>query len=258
MNNQILLTPLFLDEPVAGLEDLAAPGWSVNRPALPDGDRLSRLGVVHEAIADWVQRTLANGERPVSIAGDCCTAIGVLAGLQRGGVDPTLIWFDAHGDFNTPATTPSGFLGGMPLAMIAGRGDLTLPAAVGLAILPERKILLTDGRDLDPPERAALNQSAVVHRDDPADLLTCDLPAGPLYIHFDVDVVALNESPAQNYPAGGGPSAAVLHTVFERLAATQRVAAVSMSTWNPAFDPDGRSRATSMALLQTLVGNLSA
>ena len=60
------------------------------------------MSVVHEAIAAWVQETLAAGGRPVSIAGDCCTAIGMLAGLQRGGLDPTLIWFDAPWGFQHP------------------------------------------------------------------------------------------------------------------------------------------------------------
>ena len=118
--------PVPADTPVSrsagpGLEALACPSWRVNRPVLPEGDPRDRMAIVHEAIAAWVEETLKRGRRPVSIAGDCCTSIGVLAGLQRAGVHPTLIWFDAHGDFNTPETTPSGFLGGMPLAMITGR-----------------------------------------------------------------------------------------------------------------------------------------
>lgn len=256
MNNRILLTPLFLDEPVPGLEALAEPGWSVHRPALPDAGRPTRMAVVHSALAAWTEATLRGGERPVSIAGDCCTAIGVLAGLQRAGLRPSLIWFDAHGDFNTPETTPSGFLGGMPLAMIAGRGDLGLPAAVGLEVLPENRIILSDGRDLDPPERAALAHSAIRHVEDPQDLLRGALPEGPLYVHFDVDVVALDESPAQNYPARGGPSAALLDTIFHRLAESGRVAAVSVATWNPALDRDRRSERTSMKLVAALVGGL--
>jgi len=83
------------------------------------------------------------------------------------------------------------------------------------------------------------------------------LPGGELYIHFDVDVVSLDESPAQNYPAEGGPSAALLHAVFGRLAATGRVGAVSVAAWNPALDPIGKSQAVSMALLHTLVGSLN-
>jgi arginase len=257
MENRIILTPLFLDEPVPGLDSLAGPEWVVNAPALPERSLQARMSVVHEAIAEWVQKTLLAGIRPVSIAGDCCTAIGMLAGLQRSGLDPKLIWFDAHGDFNTAETTPSGFLGGMPLAMIAGRGNLAMPGAVGLKPLAEKHIILTDGRDLDPPEKDLLTHSGVVHLEKPEDLLDQPLPDGPLYIHFDVDVVSLKESPAQNYPAAGGPSAVLLRAAFGRLAETGRVAAVSMATWNPALDADRRSETTSMGLLQTLVGDLS-
>jgi arginase len=254
MKNHFCLTPLFLDEPVPGLEGLVNPDWRVNKPPWPDGDITTRMSTVHEAIACFVVDTLAAGQRPVSIAGDCCTAIGMLAGLQRAGLQPTLIWFDAHGDFNTMATTPSGFLGGMPLAMIVGRGDLGMPAAVGLDPLPENQVILTDGRDLDPPERDLIVNSGVIHLSDPTDLLDFSLPGGPLYIHFDVDVVSLEDSPAQNYPAEGGPSAALLQTVFRRLAGTGRITAVSVATWNPALDPDRISETTSLDLLETLIG----
>lgn len=253
-SNRVILTPLFLDKPVPALTALAKPGWVINDPPLPAGELPSRLAPVHEALADFVAATFAAKQRPVSIAGDCCTAIGVTAGLQRAGVNPTLIWLDAHGDFNTPETTPSGFLGGMPLAMLVGRGDLCMPAAVGLKPLPEDRVILTDGRDLDPGERELLAHSQVIHLEDAAALGAHVLPDGPLYVHFDADVVAQDESPAQNYPAGGGPSAAELNTVFESLALTDRLAAVSICTWNPELDRDGRSRQTSMRLLKTLVG----
>ncbi|MDJ0886213.1 MAG: arginase family protein [Desulfobacterales bacterium] len=254
--NQTLLTPLFLDTRVPGLEALARPGWVLNKPTMPSGDQQTRMGVVHRALVELVAASLGAGRRPVSIAGDCCTAIAVAAGLQRAGVDFRLIWFDAHGDFNTPETSPSGFLGGMPLAMLVGRGDLSMPAAVGLSPLPENRIILTDGRDLDPEEKAMLKGSQVVHLRDPGDLLGCALAAAPLWVHFDVDVVALADSPAQNYPAEGGPAAAALQPVFAALAATGRLAAVSMSTWNPELDRDGRSAKISMDLLGTLVGEI--
>jgi arginase len=256
MKNSFILTPLFLDRPVPGLTSLAEADWTVHSPDLPEGDQRARMSAVHGMLAALVEDAIRRGGRPVSIAGDCCAAIPVLAGLQRCGIAPTLIWFDAHGDFNTPESSPSGFLGGMPLAMIAGQGDLALPAAVSLQTLPESRIILTDGRDLDPAEKESLASSAVVHLTSPEDLLRRNLPEGPLYVHFDVDVVSLAESPAQNYPAAGGPSSALLHAIFRRLAGTGRVAAVSMSTWNPDLDKNRRSEVASMDLLQTLVGRI--
>lgn len=101
MQNRFIVTPFFLDEQSPELESLAQPDGHVNKPALPDGDTQRRLSALHRPIADFVANTLARGERPVSIAGDCCAAIPVLAGLQRAGLNPVLIWLDAHGDFNT-------------------------------------------------------------------------------------------------------------------------------------------------------------
>jgi arginase len=258
MKNQVCMTPVFLDEPLCGLETLVKSDWMVNNPRLPEGERQTRMSVVHEAIASFVHDTIAAHRRPVSIAGDCCTAIGMLAGLQRAGIHPTLVWFDAHGDFNTEETSPSGFLGGMPLAMLVGRGDLTMLTAVGAEPLPESQVILTDGRDLDPLEKESLASSAVVHLADVKALLDYPLPGGAFYVHFDADVVCLAESPAQHYPAKGGPSAALVRAVFDRLARTERVTAVSVSTWNPELDPQHQSEATSMSLLRTLVGDFES
>jgi arginase len=252
--NRFILSPSFLDQAVPGLKSLAKSNWLINSPVLSEGSQQSRMSTIHQSLADIVAKAIASGKRPVSIAGDCCTAIGVLSGLQHAGINPSLIWFDAHGDFNTWETSPSGFLGGMPLAMIVGRGDQTLAAAVDLKPLPEDQAILTDGRDLDPAERAAVDQSAVVHLAQVADLLEYTLPAGPIYVHFDTDVVSLHESPAHNYPAAGGPPASVMQSVFNRLAQSGQVAAVSLSAWNPDLDKDKRSEDVSMALLHTLIG----
>ncbi len=177
------------------------------------------------------------------------STIGVLAGLQRRDAHPTLIWFDAHGDFNTWETTPSGFIGGMPLAMIVGRGEPRLGEAVGLAAHAEEAVVLTDARDLDPGERIALAGSRMVHVADVNALADGPLPDGPLYVHVDTDVINPDEAPAQNYPAPGGPGAAELGAVFRRLAAGGRVIAVSICGWSPDRDPD---RTTEKVCLETL------
>ncbi len=254
MKNRFIVTPFFLDQPSPELEVLAPPGWSVNKPALPAGDAQRRMFALHHPIADFVAGTIIRGERPVSIAGDCCTTIGVLAGLQRAGVDPFLIWLDAHGDFNTTKTSPSGFLGGMPLAMIVGRGDQTMTGAVGLEPFPEKRVILTDGRDLDPAERQALAGSAVLHLSDARALFDrLVVLSDPLYVHFDTDIINPTDAPAMSYRAPGGPAAAEIRVIFRALAQTGRVAAVSMTTWNPPLDTDGQSRAVCMELLHTLV-----
>ncbi len=158
-----MVTPYFLDESDAALtaavpasERLALndPGGIVDRST----DRLARL---HRPIAEAVAGSVARRELPISIAGDCAASLPVMAGLQGAGLDPVLVWLDAHGDFNTAETSPSGFLGGMPLAMMVGRGDLALPQASGQAPVREEDVWLVGARDLDPLEAAALEGSRV-------------------------------------------------------------------------------------------------
>lgn len=253
MNNQFIVTPFFLDQPSPELESLAHPDWFINKPTLTEGDVQHRMSVLHQPIADFVASSITRGNRPISIAGDCCTTIGVLAGLQRAGRDPVLIWFDAHGDFNTWETTPSGFLGGMPLAMLVGRGEQTMVNTVGLNPLTEARVILTDGRDLDPEEQQALAGSEVHLLTDIHSLLEHPLVTQPLYIHFDTDIINSKEAPGMSYLAQGGPSSTELQVLFRTLGRTGQIMAVSMTTWNPKLDQDGQSQSVSMNLLRTLI-----
>ena len=253
MKIQYILTPYFLDQPVPGLTELAQPDWIVNERQLPDADKQSRMSVLHKELAQHVSEALGKEALPVSIAGDCCTAIGVIAGLQRAGINPLFIWFDAHGDFNTWKTTPSGFLGGMPLAMIAGLGDQTMPNAFDLQTVEQEGIILTDGRDLDPSERELVSGSNITHIQNPMDLLDYNFGDRPIYVHFDTDIVNPLDAPAMNYVAEGGPRAEELAKVFQHLARTELVKAISVSTWNPELDEDGRSEETILDLLKELL-----
>jgi len=255
LEDRFILTPYFLDEPMPGLEPLADSSWQINRADLPDAEQQTRMGVLHEALANRVAHHLRSGFRPVSIAGDCCSAIGVAAGLQRAGFEYTLIWLDAHGDFNTWETSPSGFLGGMPLAMLAGRGEQTMPQAVGLQSVAEERILLMDARDLDPAEEAALLESKVLRFAGAGALIDHKLPDMPILVHFDTDIIDPSEAPAMNYTAPAGLSSDEVQEAFRYLARVGDIRAVSMSTWNPELDQDGQTRDVCMSSLQTLLGN---
>ncbi len=267
MPDRFLLTPFFLDDRLPRLDALADDGWQHNTPDLlpmtrPDDPqqrtRQRRLSLIHAGLAHAVAETVSAGARPVSVAGDCCATLGMVAGLQQAGVEPTLLWLDAHGDFNTWATSPSDFLGGMPLAMLVGLGDQTMVEALSLSPLSAERVLLTDARDLDPGERDLVEQSGVQHVPSLGDLLTGELFAsltnGPLYVHFDVDILHLDDVPAVSYPAAGGPRAGEVKQLFERLAQETNVAAVSLSTWNPDLPDANRSRETVMSLLAVLLG----
>jgi arginase len=252
-NPEYILTGYFLDQPLAGLDDLAQPGWQVNRAAPAGTKMIQRISSIHAELAVLVEGAIKSDRLPVSIAGDCCTAIGVLAGLTRSGIDPALIWFDAHGDFNTWETTPSGFLGGMPLAMLAGLGEQTVLEILEIAPLPQEQIILTDARDLDPGENQLVASSEITHLADPLDLLEISLPDQPLWIHFDTDVIDPEYVPAQNYPAPGGISPTELSRVFSYLKDSGRITAISLSSWAPDLPGAEKSRQVCLELLEFLV-----
>ena len=218
-------------------------------PPLPDGSPQQRMAVLYRHLADRI--SVEPG--PVAYAGDCLAAIGVLAGLQRAGIDPTLIWFDAHGDFHTWQTTQSGFLGGMPLAMIVGRGEQTIVEGAGLDPLDERRVVLVGARDLDPGEDEAVAASAMTVLS-VMDVIRRDPPPGALHVHVDLDVVDPREMPAHNYPAPGGPLLRDMQAALAHLAATGRVAAVSFSTWNPALPGADRAAAATAVLAAAILG----
>jgi arginase len=234
-----LLVPFHLDE---RLEDLVPPF---------DHDTLDQAGPV-----DLVALHRAAGERvaagvEIVVSGDCVAPLGVLAGLQRRGLDPGLVWLDAHGDANTEATTPSGYLGGMTLAKAVGWGDRELAHGIGLAPLAEQRVLLVGARDLDVAEREALDRSGITRRH-LADL-DGGLPEGALHVHLDLDIVDPGELPGLRYPAPGGPHRAEVHDAVARLAATGRVVALSLAcTWAPGVQPAG-AYDIAMPLLQRLL-----
>ena len=221
----LLSVPFHLDERL-GSFDVGVPADAQIAPDLPTGDPWGRMAVLYEQVADAV------GDGPLVVAsGDCTTSLGVLAGLQRVGRDVGVVWFDAHADFHTADTTTSGYLGGFPLALAVGRGDLVLPHALGLRPVPEQRVVLVDARDTDPGEHELLADSAVTSTSLAG--LPGVVPDGDLYVHVDVDVVTPAELPDLLYPTAGGVAVADLLAALEALTATGRVAAVGLAaTWH--------------------------
>ena len=251
MQNRWLLTPQFFDVPEPALAKAAPEGVDVNGPHdIPDRSAAS-MAAVHRPIADFVAVAAADNSRPVSVAGDCCASLPVLAGLQRAGIAPTLVWIDAHGDFNTPETSPSQFLGGMPLAMMVGRGPQWMCESVGLATLPEESVWLIDGRDLDPLERQALDASAI-RRTGMAGLKTLRI-TGPVWVHLDCDVMDSTEVPGFQYPVPNGPSVVDTVAALTIFAAANDIAAVSLSGWTDDLDPSGATARACKQALDALV-----
>jgi arginase len=253
--NQFILSPFSLDQRATVMDRLATPEWIVNMPALDGDGTTARMGAVHRPLAELVERAVIGGRRPVSIGGDCCQTLPVMAGLRRAGVDPILVWLDAHGDFNTWDTSPSGFIGGMPLAMHVGRGDLTLLEQLALAPMSETDVVLSDARDLDPQERISLAGSGVAHVGRIEDLLTRIPDTRPIYVHFDVDIIDAREAPAMSYPVTGGPTVATLTDVARRIRASDRLAAVSVTVWALDRDQDRQTERACMGVLDALVAD---
>lgn len=251
MPDRWLVTPQFFEVPEPGLLAAAPDGAAVNRSTGMSGRTAGEMAGLHRPVAAFVAAALAEGDRPVSLAGDCCTAVAALAGVRQVIPEPWFVWIDAHGDFNTPETSPSQFLGGMPLAMAVGRGPQWMCEAVGLTPLDEALVTLVDARDLDPLEAEALAASRVRHLGDIVDLATLRLE-GPGFIHVDLDVIDAREAPAFSYPVEGGPSAAEVAEALAAFAAANQIAAISFSGWDANSDTDGRTLASCRQVIAAL------
>lgn len=225
------------------------------------GDAQHALGAILAELAEEVRRARAAGALPLVIGGDCMVSLGVMGGLADAAAG--IVWLDAHGDFNTPETTPSGYLGGMPLAIIAGRALEGLRHAAGMsAMLPEERIVLLGPRDLDPPERAALEASPVALfssdalRTDP-DGIEAALARlgqhGPIYLHLDVDILDPTVMPGVVYPTPAGLRLDELHSVLWRIRAHCTLAAIALTALNLDAEQPEQALETALQLVQALL-----
>jgi arginase family enzyme len=267
-----LLVPYLMGKRRDGLQRvqrLDPQPWAVLRSPqstateLPDKDEQMRsMGRVYAELARHVERAAAAGDVPLSIAGDCVSTMGVMAGLQRAGREPQrMLWLDAHGDFHTWATTQTQYLGGMPLAMLVGRQDRrqhqrdsisALRQALGARPYPEERVLLSDARDLDPGEDEELARSGIV-RCPLAEVVRHLSPHETLYLHFDTDVLdEAQRMPALKYHVPAGPSVEEMAELFRRLR-DYPLLAVSVSAWHAELDEGDHAARICLELLAELL-----
>jgi len=237
----VIAVPYHLDDYLPDL-DLPVTAAGVVTSDMPQAAVWDRLAALYQRVATEVTGPALDGSCPVVMSGDCMTSLGVMTGLQRAGLAPAVVWFDAHGDVQTLETTASGYLGGLPLRLLVGYRPELITAQLGLRPVAEHRVMLVDARDLDPPEVTYL-AGAEIRRADVADLGSAELPAGPLYVHVDLDVVDAAALPGLRFPAPGGPGPDQVADALRFLLGTGRVAAVGLAcTWYP-----GRNAAAQIA-----------
>ncbi|MCC6313347.1 MAG: arginase family protein [Thermomicrobiales bacterium] len=246
----------------SGCFDLLGPPTVVDpdAPASLPTEPVAALGVIGGAIAQAVAAGARTGQPVLVVGGNCTVTPGIVGGLQAAhGADARigLVWFDAHGDFNTPRTTFTGRLGGMPVAVAAGLAYPAWREAAGMAApLPTDRILFVDVRNLDQPEAALLRATdAVVTAVTPADDLRraiADLAArcDRLYLHVDADV--LDAALVPNHPTvePNGPGLDDTLAAMDVVLATGKVAAFALVSVFAGGDGGDRSLESGLELLR--------
>ena len=196
---------------------------------------------VIRSVAATVRETVDQGGFPLVLAVNCFTSLGTVAGVGR---DLGVVWFDAHGDFNTPETTPTGFFDGMGLAMLLGDGWHELRQTLeGLRTVPAEHALLVGARDLDPAEQDRVSASALRQADaktleDALDELSREVDT--VYVHIDLDVIDPSVARANALSVEGGFGAEELEQALTAVSSRFEIAAAAMTAYDPSVDPEGR------------------
>jgi arginase len=203
---------------------------------------------LNRLLAEQVRSAISNKMFPVVLAGNCNSCLGTLAGIDQSQLG--ILWFDAHGDFNTPETTISGFFDGMGLAMATGhcwRGLLeTIP---GFRPVPEANVIHIGARDLDPEEEKLLNRSEVkvIRPGKEADSFRKNVEAGldqlmdkvsRVYLHVDLDVLDTGEALPNHLAVPGGLSVETVEEIIEMTRKRFEVCAGAITSFDPSYDKD--------------------
>lgn len=233
---------------------LGQRGVEVGRGPLVIVEALQRPCVMIEGdgvaqVNSRLAQAVSEHPRPaIVLAGNCNSCLGTLSALD----DPGVVWFDAHGDFNTPETTISGAFEGMSLAVATGHCHRELmPRPVA-----EENVFLIATRSLDPLEEVLLRQSKVelaAFDELPSALRRLEPRVKTIYLHLDLDVLDPSVSPGVNFSEPGGISPDQLYDAVKLVAATGKLAVAAIANFNPDRDRDNRT----LKIAETLVGILS-
>jgi arginase len=241
---------------------------------IPDRDTLPTDGgvAVLEAAADACARiyqdaraAVARGSFPLFLGGDHSLAVGTISGVTE--QEPTgVLWIDAHADMNTPETSPSGNLHGMPLAALLGYGrpELVDVGRPGPKLDPGDVVLLGT-RSIDPGERELIRRTGVgiytMREIDERGVSVVVREAlvrlahrQRLHISLDIDVLDPTEAPGVGTPVAGGLTYREAHLLMEMIAESERVASAEVVEVNPILDNGNRTARLACGLISSLLG----
>jgi arginase len=192
-------------------------------------------------LADGVLASMREGATPLVIGGECTLVAGALSGALTAEPELSLVYLDAHGDFNTLATTPSHYISGMVLAHLCGRSvaPLLFPGARKIS---DDRAALVGARALDSGEIKNLERSRVLRiafdREHPeAPGLVAWTRRRSVWLHVDIDVVDPREFPAVAFAAVGGPSFAAVAAILRQVASVADVRGLSICGYDARADP---------------------
>ena len=218
-------------------------------------------------LAGIVQDVASDGAVPLVLGGDHSLALGTLAGLRAAAGEPGgVIWIDAHGDLNTPASSPTGNVHGMPLAAALGlAGSAFAHDGLDLPALDPARVVLVGTRSLDPAERALIRAQGIraitmteIDRVgiEAAMREAIDRASGPGFVHVSLDLDALDPeiAPGVGTPVKGGLTYREAHLACEDLAESGLVGSLELVEVNPILDRENGSAAIAVELAASALG----
>lgn len=219
-----------------------------------------------ENLAKKVEGAVARDRLPVVLGGDHSIAMGTVAGLVRARGEHGVIWVDAHADFNTPETSASGNIHGMPLAAICGRGGSLAEIGGVSPKVREEKVVLIGLRDVDALEADAVQDSKITSftmRD--IDELgigrvmdeAIQVAGGGMeriHVSFDIDAVDPRWAPGSGTLVDGGLSYREAHLIMEKLHDSEKVGGVELVEVNPLLDEHNKTGKLAAGLIASCLG----
>ena len=229
------------------------------------------IAAVSQAVAQAVEEALEAGTVAITIGGDHSLAIGSIAGVssyyRKRKEEFGLVWFDAHGDINTPATSPSGNVHGMPFAISLGQGDESLVNLNGFSPKVQAKRCSLIGiRDLDQAETDLVRDSGVlpftmrdvdeqgIKKITEQALQSIGSDIHCLHVSFELDVIDPDVAPGVSTDSRGGFTYRESHFALELLADTKMVRSIDIVELNPTLDIKNRTAQLAVDLVQSALG----